>query len=190
MICQIRRKTATNLRKAQVVSIRSKGLKQERQKDGGLREWVAYEEHRRTIIGTAVTAHPNHKNYALDPVGGRIGLPLPLLFDHAFETWNQRCPSIEDCNSARIGQVVTLWRYPDRIRAMAVLDDTPAADHAWRLIRAGAARYFSALPSKMTPSGVSDGVSFYDSWLLEELSITRIAENPEATFEPVVRIQR
>ena len=152
-------------------------------KDGYETIWVlgAAGVGRRMIHGVASTPTINSHKYSLASAGCQAKLPVPLKSEHA---------------AGQIGEVVLLRKSAREIYVRAVLFDTPAADYAWSLIKAGETRCFSGaskggvvsdgklsyLPA-LVGDAVVDGVTFYKSWWLDEVSVCRIGANPDCHFD-------
>jgi hypothetical protein len=123
-------------------------------------------EDRRTIWGCASTATVTSHKTSKNPGGACISMPIPLKASHKAGT---------------IGLVTQVRKSPKSLFVRAVLDDNPAADHAWDLIRSGEMRAFSvgAGPGADIIAEVDD-VKYYRSWTLAEVSIVRTPANPDA----------
>lgn len=131
------------------------------------------------IQGIASTPTINSHKYSLSSGGCRARFPIPVLSGHA--------------KGPPIGEVV-LVRIAERsvfVEAI-IFEGNPAADHAWKLIESGETRCFSgaADQSSWRLAGEVDGVKFYDSWWLKEVSVCRTGANPDCHFATLLRAPR
>jgi HK97 family phage prohead protease len=123
---------------------------------------------RRMICGVACTPVINGNKRSLNISGCRIQFPVPLLCAHH--------------DLGQIGDVVSLTTEPRKLTIKAVVWDTAAGKYAWELIRSGEMRGLS-IGSTSIRRTVVDGVSFFEAWLLREVSICRVPANPDCTLE-------
>jgi hypothetical protein len=139
----------------------------------------------RRIEGFASTSTVNSHGYSLNPRGCHISLPVPLWFSHARAANGQtRRVSSARGESVAIGTVYYARTSTEGIWVKAIVDDSIAGDHAWRLIESGEVRCFSgaAAPSSLRVKGIVDGVTYYDAWTLSEVSVCPKGANPDCWF--------
>ena len=137
--------------------------------------WLEGRTGRRMICGIASTPTINAHKYSLSSEGCVARLPIPVLSQH-------------EGDGKPIGEVVRLRKSRRHVYVEAIIfEGNVAADHAWRLIEAGELRALSGAmsndPRTHRLQGIADGVSFYDQWMLKEVSICREGANPDCRFE-------
>ena len=73
-----------------------------------------------------------------------------------------------------------------KVYIRATIDETPAGNRAWELIESGEARALSIASndgSKCKKRGVVDGVTYWDRWVMSEVSVCREGANPDCHLE-------
>ncbi|MCZ4091684.1 hypothetical protein [Sinorhizobium psoraleae] len=137
--------------------------------------WIKNATGARMIEGVASTPRPSVSGIgnplALSSRGAMAQLPIPLMFAHA--------------KGEAIGEVVLLRKSAEHIFVKAVIWQTEACDHAWRLIEAGEARAFSVLSGDQVFGATVDGYTHVKSWRIREVSVCRQGANPDCTFSIV-----
>jgi len=139
----------------------------------------------RKVWGTATTPTITSNRQSSNPRGCIARIPTPLLFGHARVTDADGKEHRLTDEQAEIGLVYGIEKTAAALKFKAVLHDSLAADHAWKLIESGEVRCVSIghLQSPATKiRGAVDGVKFYDEWVLRELSLCRQGANPDAVI--------
>lgn len=125
---------------------------------------------KRRIRGIASTPTITSRGAVVSSRGCMARLPIPLRYGHSKL-------------GRGIGEV-TLVRKSDRqIYIEAEIFDTPAGDHAWRLIESGALRCLSVGKADVRYQAEVDGVRYVDQWKLAEVSICRKGANADCFFQ-------
>jgi hypothetical protein len=123
----------------------------------------------RMIRGIASSSLINSNNRSLKSSGCRAKFPVPLLCSHE--------------SLGQIGDVVLLQVEQNRVVIEGMFWNTDAARYAWdKLILSGEMRFLS-VGSVSIHKTIVDGITFFDSWLLREVSIVRKPANPDCVFE-------
>ena len=127
--------------------------------------------HPRMIHGVASTPTVNTHNYSLSPAGCEIRFPIPILSKHD--------------NFGSIGEITLVRKCAQQIFVRGIIHNTPAGDHAWRLIESGELRCFSgaAVDASLVPDGSVEGVRYFKRWRLREITVCKVGANPDCTFE-------
>jgi hypothetical protein len=142
--------------------------------------WIEGVHGERMVHGIASTGTISKHEQSFDPWGCVARLPVPLFSAHSKRSIRERKP---------IGEVHFLRKTRSQVYVQAILNDGRAADHAWDLILGGEVRSFSRGGPGELDSEV-DGIRFYRSWTLSELSICRAPANPDCHFEILDRAAR
>lgn len=132
----------------------------------------------RYFNGIASSPAINSHGYCLASKGCRIQFPIPLLSSHG--KTDAEFPVSADMELMRIGEVIEVTRSPDAVHVVAVLDEGPAADHAWQLIAGGETLALSAAGTDLQQRGIVDGAVFFERWRLKEVSVCRKGAVPGA----------
>ncbi len=128
----------------------------------------------RMIHGIASTPTINDHNYSLASEGMQAKLPVPLLSSHS-----------KHINSP-VGQVFYLRKSAKEIYIRATIKRGPAGDLAWDLIESGELRCLSVAVDRNKPCHVEaevEGITFYDKWHLQEVSLCKQGANSDCVFE-------
>lgn len=138
----------------------------------------------RQILGVASTSLCNANDTVLLTEGAILTLPCPLLWAHGSTKGRKAgdVPTGTHAERLRIGELVAILRDADQIVVRAVVDHTPAGDHAWRLISGGLARCFSVGAVDCDHAHQIEGVTFVQRWTLAEVSVCVEGANPEGRF--------
>jgi hypothetical protein len=124
----------------------------------------------RMIHGIASTPAVISNRVSRSSRGCRVRFPLPLFCAHT----NVGDP---------IGDVVSVRLSEREIYAKAEIFHNAAGNYAWKLIKNGEIRCFSAGSADNKVQSLVDGIKFISSWRMRELSICRKGANPDARFE-------
>lgn len=128
---------------------------------------------RRVIHGIASTPWIDEHKHSLSSDGCVIKLPVPLMSEHAKV-------------GGGVGEVFFVRQCSDQIYVRATVFETPSGNYAWQLIEAGEIACFS-IGGKAGDANVIeaqvDGIKFWKSWELGEVSIVRHPANPTCGFE-------
>jgi hypothetical protein len=116
------------------------------------------------IHGIASTPSINSHKYALLSRGCRAKLPVPVLSAHS--------------PHGKVGQVIFLRKSATQIYVRCTIYENEAGDYAWRLIERGELSAFSGAADFATAhlQAEIEGVKFYDSWRLQEVSMSEGGE--------------
>lgn len=100
----------------------------------------------------------NEHNYCLLARGCEVRFPIPVLWRHR--------------NRGRVGEVVEVRKYGDRIEVIGRIDDNEVGKIAWLEITTGklAAVSGAAGPNPRV-QGVINETRYYDRWTLKEVSL-------------------
>lgn len=135
----------------------------------------------RKIWGIASTRSDTSKGFASNPRHCLAKIPTPLYSEHG-RSGEKR----HSGEHAEIGYVYAIRLSPEAVKFKAVLASTMAADKAWELITSGEVAAVSISIDTSHPAtkqmGTVDGVVYYESWALKELSICRKGANPDAVI--------
>lgn len=150
----------------------------ERDRAGGVEVIDTKRTGLRMIEGIASTPSIASNNISLSMAGAKFDMPIPLLSGHGREI-GERKGLPHRPKEISIGEVVRIERSEGWIRIRAVLDDHEGARAAWRLIEQGATLTLSVLAGEQTTRAVVDGVKYYSSWRMKEVSVVREPANPD-----------
>jgi hypothetical protein len=120
----------------------------------------------RLIAGLASTARicaDNFESWSLAPEGCQANLPVPVLVEHGGD---------------EIGQVVFLRKSRTGIFVRAPIND----DRAWRKIEGGEVKGLSVTAAGRRLRVEENGVKFYGTWTLKEVSVCARPGNSDCKF--------
>lgn len=140
----------------------------------------SFNEEQRVIEGIATTAATDRMGDIVEPMGAKLSLPMPLLWQHD--------------SSQPVGEVIFAQPTPEGIPFRAYIANITEpgtlkdrVDEAWQSVKAKLVRAVSIGFRSLKDEPLKGGGTRFVSWLWLELSLVTIPANVEATIQTIKR---